>query len=209
MNDTTLNTIHINRHSAPHARCTAAFALIVQGGLLAEQGVKQLFEILWHRFVHYFVCMGQALPEAEDLASTSFEKILSNLHTLKDATALLAWAHVVARRTLYSHIRRTTRQGRHEIQLDDDELEAACFDLASKYGEYGCMNAITQRCIQKQYDKFVSQHPERALWLERSILENEPLDLLSQALGRTAGATREYLSQCRKRLEKYLQECLL
>lgn len=71
------------------------------------------------------------------------------------------------------------------------------------------MDAVTKRCIQQQYDKFVTHHPERALWLERSILEEESIPILSQALGRTVGATREYLSQCRKRLQKYLQECLL
>lgn len=70
------------------------------------------------------------------------------------------------------------------------------------------MDALTRYCLQSQLEKFCQTYPERAHWLERWIMHGDSLHDISAALGRTTAASKEYLSQCRQRLQQHLKQCL-
>lgn len=182
-----------------------ALALVSQGGLAAERGAQQLFKLLWRKFVNDFVRAGQPLAQAEDLASESFHKVLRGLSGMRDPVAFPRWAHTIARNTFYSHLRDTKSQREVEIPLDGEPLQA----LYEGVTDHSQLDLPTRLCLKNQLEKFCEAEPERAQWLERWIFDGQDLSELSTALGRTLGATKEYLSQCRKRLRQYLHQCLL
>ena len=53
-------------------------------------------------------------------------------------------------------------------------------------------------CVRRAWRAFAADHPERAEALERAVLEEWNTAELAAFLNRSAGATREYVSQCRK-----------
>ena len=62
-------------------------------------------------------------------------------------------------------------------------------------------------CYKIAHIEFEQEHPERAKAIELSALEGWTIKELAVFLGRSEGATREYLSQCRKFLRKYTEPC--
>jgi RNA polymerase sigma-70 factor (ECF subfamily) len=182
-----------------------ALALIAQGGAAAERGAQQLFQLFWRKFVNDFVRAGQPLAQAEDLASESFHKILRGISGMRDPVAFPKWAQTIARNTFYSYLRDTRSQREAEIALDSEPLQA----LYEGVKDQSQLDLPTRLCLKDQLEKFCEAEPERALWLERWIFDGQELAELSTALGRTLGATKEYLSQCRKRLQQYLRKCLI
>ena len=60
-------------------------------------------------------------------------------------------------------------------------------------------------CVRRAWRAFTADHPQRAEALNLAILEEWSPVELADYLGRSYGATREYLSQCRKVLRGYVQ----
>ena len=50
--------------------------------------------------------------------------------------------------------------------------------------------------------------PDRARAIGFLVIEEWSVEDIARALGRTPGATREFLSQCRKKLRPYIEDCL-
>lgn len=194
-------------NTPPSQPCDIAQAieLVAQGGTIAERGAEQLFKLLWRKFVNDYVRAGQPLAQAQDLASEAFQKILHGLGALREPAAFIKWANTIARNTLYTHIRDSSSQREHEVPMDGETLDAM-FEGTSDYSQ---MDPVTRLCLKTQLQKFCKFHEERAFWLERWIGEDESLQEISAAIGRTQAATKEYISQCRKYLQQYLRECLI
>jgi RNA polymerase sigma-70 factor (ECF subfamily) len=62
-------------------------------------------------------------------------------------------------------------------------------------------------CVREAMKQFGKADPERAEAIRLTAYEDWPIDQVATYLGRTPGATREYLSQCRKKLRVYLEPC--
>lgn len=197
---------------SPHQRQQLADAItqVAQGGAMAEQGARALFSLLWRRFVVDYQRAGLALGAAEDLASDAFTQVYKGLTGLRDVQAADKWIQTVARNSLLNHWRDTAQQRAHETAMDDDELlwlvEASTGGNLTGAGGQG--DPATWLCLERQLERFSADQPERAHWLEQVVVQGWGLPDLSDALGRSAGATREYLSQCRKALHRYFSECL-
>lgn len=195
----------MNAHHHPPSDIAQALAGIAHGGVMAERGAEQLYKLLWRKFVADFVRAGQPLTQAQDLASESFQKILHGLGELREPVAFIKWSNTIARNMLYSYLRDTKAQREAEIPLDSEPLQA----LYEGVTDHSQLDLATRLCLKDQLEKFCQEHPERAHWLERWIFDCHELSELSTELGRTLTATKEYLSQCRKRLQQYLRLCLI
>lgn len=68
------------------------------------------------------------------------------------------------------------------------------------------VNETLEDCVERGFAEFAKNFPERAHALS---LWKEGFDTayIAAAIQRTQGATREYISQCRKRIEEFLQPC--
>ncbi len=62
-------------------------------------------------------------------------------------------------------------------------------------------------CVRKAYAAFAESHVDRAEILARVAFEGWSIEDVAAVLKRTPGATREYLSQCRKKLKAFLEPC--
>lgn len=187
-----------------------AIALITQGGVAAERGARVLFGLLWRRFVADYQRAGLAPSAAEDLASDAFTQVFKGLPSLRDVQAADKWIQTVARNTLLNHWRDSAQQRSHELAVDDDDLLWLADESQADGGPGGAGQGdpAVWLCLVRQLERFCTDQPERAHWLEQVVMQGWALPDLAVALGRSAGAAREYLSQCRKGLQRYFSECL-
>ena len=69
------------------------------------------------------------------------------------------------------------------------------------------MEALFADCVEKQMEKFSRENPERSHAL-RLQMEGFDIKFIADAIGRTPGATKEYLNQCRKKISPWVEKCL-
>jgi DNA-directed RNA polymerase specialized sigma24 family protein len=63
-----------------------------------------------------------------------------------------------------------------------------------------------QDCVTDGIYDFSADYPDRAKALEMQ-LDGEDIASIAQRIGRSVTATKEYLSQCKKKLTPYIEHC--
>jgi RNA polymerase sigma factor (sigma-70 family) len=147
---------------------------------------------------------------ARDLVQETFIKVWQRCATFRGESELLPWVRTILRR----HILDWVRQPHREVPLEDDSglTPAALAQITQLSTEQGVApeDALKQRQLaevfQRCWARFAQACPEHALviaWIAEDGLSHEEIAAL---LERTPGATREFISQCRKRARTYLAE---
>jgi RNA polymerase sigma factor (sigma-70 family) len=191
-----------------------SFNLIRQGGKMRDLGVASLYRSHAAHFRKFYKYHGLNEADAEDIAHETFIKIVRHCDSYNGESPLAAWLWSIARNCMNDHFRRikvriqTGNSGGNEGQDGDEEPE---IDGAPDEGQYdGAFDAYIKHatidCVQRAFAEFNKSFPDRALALS---LWNEGYDTseISAAIHRNLGATREYISQCKKKSETFLQHC--
>jgi RNA polymerase sigma-70 factor (ECF subfamily) len=171
---------------------------------VAQSAARVLYDHYWPRFVRFFCRNSKSEAVAQELANDALLKIMSNAHKLNAVQALEKWAWMIARNTLYDHSRQQTSLLKSETLVDEDTWFALMETLPTDNEG----DPLVSRCLQQQFDLFVQAHPDHAECIEHLVLNSADTDDLAHLLGRTAAATREFLSQSRKKLKDFLRRCL-
>jgi DNA-directed RNA polymerase specialized sigma24 family protein len=109
------------------------------------------------------------------------------------------WLWTVARNCMLTYFRRNKND--LETEYDDSVLED------SNHSSVGTGLASLEDCVQIAFEKFSESHKERAEVLRLATIEGWSMNELATFLSRTVGATREYVSQCRKYFRPFLELC--
>jgi RNA polymerase sigma-70 factor, ECF subfamily len=181
-----------------------ALSVFLKGGADIDRGARALFDLLYPKFVRDIQKWGQKLSVAEEIASEVMLKVLRKASTMREPIAFEKWANTVARNTFLTHIRDTKEETDHEVEKNEDEWES----IHQIFADPGQGDPASMLCLKGQLEKFYHDHADRAHVMEGHIIEGWSIEEASEILGRTIAATKEYLSQCRKRLQEYLQPCL-
>ncbi|MDG1144819.1 MAG: hypothetical protein P8N92_09120, partial [Burkholderiales bacterium] len=106
-----------------------------------------------------------------------------------------AWLWRIARHGLVDFKRKKYRDNRDRPSVTDNDDLFEASNVTPK-----------QFCLNRGLTRFMKEEPDRASSLEM-LAEGRSITEISAALGRSIGATKEYLSQCRKKLKPYVQHC--
>jgi RNA polymerase sigma factor (sigma-70 family) len=147
---------------------------------------------------------------ARDLVQEAFIKVWQRCATFRGESELLPWVRSVLRRVILDRLRQPLR----EVPLEDQAgMTAAAIEKVTEMSgeqvpvpedalKHEQLGQVFQRC----WERFALACPEHALvisWIAEDGLTHEEIAVL---LERTPGATREFISQCRKRARTYLAE---
>jgi RNA polymerase sigma-70 factor, ECF subfamily len=137
---------------------------------------------------------------AEDLLQDVFVQIVHRAESFRghgDGTAR-SWIWTIARNRMMDHFRGL--YGGEHVSVEDlvDELPAEVCATSSR---------DLDECLWQALRDFSKAHPMRAEALRRAELEGLSVAQVADYLGRTADATRQFLSQCRKHFRTYLERC--
>ena len=177
----------------------------LQGRREAEVAARDLFNLLWPGFVRFFIHQGAQSAQAEDLASETMFKIYKSMDQLDNVISFQKWANTIARNTLLTWLRDTQAERQAQWTAND---EAEWVFVVHSIPDERQGDHATRLCLDSQLKLFMVDQPERAKVLELGALEGWSIEEAAEALGRTLAATRQYISQCRKHLWRYLSVCL-
>jgi len=170
------------------------------GGKPRSDGISQLYRTYARRFLAYLLKHRVPREHAEELVQDVFINIVRHCDAFRGETRIDAWMWSIVRNALIDYVRRQ----RPEFAVEDDDL----INLAGAMEEPAQGDSVEiEECVRKAFATFSATNSERAQVLSLVAFEGWTIDDVAAMLKRTPGATREYLSQCRKKLKDFLRPC--
>jgi RNA polymerase sigma-70 factor (ECF subfamily) len=145
---------------------------------------------------------------ARDLVQDTFIKVWQRCATFRGDSELLPWIRAILRRAAIERLRRPAR----EIPMEDGE--GLTEEVARRVQEVSAEHNPTPERLarrsehdaqfRRSWQKFQQDDPLHANVMTWVVEDGLTIEDIAELLGRTPGATREFVSQCRKRARLYL-----
>jgi len=141
-------------------------------------------------------------PEAaSDAVQETFIKVWRRCATFQGDSELLPWIRSILRHTVLDRLRRPE----HESALDDDTVPATVASGFPAPDDDVCRRQLAA-CFRRCWERFEAAAPAHAAVMAWIVEDGMGNDEIARLLQRTPGATREFVSQCRKRARRHLAE---
>lgn len=181
-----------------------------EGGAAIERALRALDRSYYAPLYRRSLRSLRDAEAARDVVQETFIKVWRRCATFHGDSELLPWMQAILRRTMLDRLRRPDR----ETPLDgDDDMYG---ELTPRLREFAmsaapgpddeARRAQLAACFERCWSRFEQHAPAHAAviaWIVEDGLSNEEIAIL---LERTPGATREFISQCRKRARVHLAE---
>jgi len=182
-----------------------------EGGRLIEAWLRLVDREHGMRFYREAAAVLQDWDAAKDVVQDALVKAWLRCATFRGTGDPLAWIHQIVRHTLLDALRQ--RRPAQPLTDDDGELAAPVAQAVNSLAHHQHdrpedllgeqqVEAVFRRC----FARFAADHPEHATvlrWVVEDGLDNAAVQAL---LDRSPGATREFISQCRKRARPYFAD---
>jgi RNA polymerase sigma-70 factor (ECF subfamily) len=176
--------------------------LVAAGGMLAEQGMEQLFRLYAARIKAFFRHHRMSDEEAADLLQETFIKVYRSAEKFQGQSKVSTWIWAIARNCMLDYLRaKKPSESLDDLLEHSDAVEA----LVVQHGHEEQRHM--QDCVQRGFVAFAKAFPDRAHAMRLTAFEGWDMDELANFISRTPAATREYISQCRKKLSPFLEHC--
>lgn len=146
---------------------------------------------------------------ARELVQETFIKVWQRCASFRGESELLPWIRVILRHAILDQLRRPLREVSMEEIQAGGEIDARILELSARQvarPEEELRRRQLSECFERCWQRFTHAAPEHAqvvAWIAEDGLSHEEI---AELLGRTPGATREFISQCRKRARLHLAE---
>jgi RNA polymerase sigma factor (sigma-70 family) len=183
--------------------------LIIEGlkgdGLARRKAVEQLYDQKAARLFG-FLARGTSQSEVEDLAHEVMIRIIQSGPAFKGGPRqFMGWFWTVARNVRTDFFRKTGR--REFVEIDDDVALPPSNRHDAKNPEQVVRENLFRQCVEQAYEIFGKTFPDRAQALSWLVSDQLDIGEIAQILGRSKGATSQYLYQCRQKLSPFLDRC--
>ena len=181
-----------------------------EGGVAIERALRLLdrsyFPILYRESLRGL----RENESARDLVQETFIKVWMRCATFQGDSELLPWIRSILRHGLLDRL----RKGGREVALEspdgvDSEVERRIADVSEEAiprPEDEARRSQLDACFKRCWVNFEEACPSHALVMSWIVEDGLTHDQVAELLGRTQGATREFISQCRKRARIHLAE---
>lgn len=166
------------------------------GGECRKRAVTQLYTAFAVKIIRFLKTRGMSETEAEDTLHDIFIAFIDRANSFTPIGQGRGWIWTVVRSKLADRYR-SAEKTTSSIDGDDWGFSAENYD-----------EDRLKACIEGQMSVFSRDNPEGAQAL--SWVMDDELDLRTVAglLGRSYGATREFMSQIKRKLRVYIDDCL-
>lgn len=165
----------------------------------SDEALK-LFEKYGFRkeFIGFAMKSGIDYEDARDLVQKFIiDKLCMKSDSIKNIEFARTWMYQVFRNMINDQGRMLIRS--REVPLDENK------DQAYEQRTYDKNQALSD-CVQEQLKIFREKEPKHAEVVE-FILKDLNTEQIRLIIGRSYGATREFMSQCRKKFRPFLEIC--
>jgi RNA polymerase sigma factor (sigma-70 family) len=181
---------------------------IAGGGKRAQDGIATLYDRYARRFQAYLMRRRCSREDAEDMVQDVFVKIASMLkNSESNIESGRAYLYRAVHNRLIDHIR-ANRRTMDEARSATGSEPREALDVELVPGELGFDEDNTGflLCFQGALNNFYAENSEAGTAIDLAAIEGFSGQELAEVLGRSFGATREFLSQCRKKFQSLLME---
>lgn len=166
---------------------------------LARDATVQLHQRYAHRFIGYLRRRGLDHASAEDAVQDAFVRLLQRAPGFTAQGQGRAWIWTVARSAWLDGLKKP--------QLATETLQSWHENDAQVVPDVAATSNY-QDCVQGQLQRYVQAYPEAGQAILWAAVDGLKAAQIGELLGRSGGATREFLSQARKRLRDFLEPCV-
>ena len=180
--------------------------LIRAGGKAMDAGVKVLYDTTAQPMLRFFVYRGTSGDEAKDILQETFVKIIRSAGSYSGQGEAKSWIWQIARNCLIDHQRKQGSLANHETAVNDEQWESLAQTTPDPNATSCAVPGSVDECVSAGLDQFNRREPERALVLMLQM-DGMSIEDIGLRIGRTIAATKEYLSQCKKKIQPYIAHC--
>lgn len=181
---------------------------IAAGGRLAQKAVGILYDRYARRFIGYLIRRRVSKEDAEDMVQDVFIKVVAGL---SESSPEISNGRAYLYRALHNRLVDFLRAKKpvlseSDVGYSDDNEASSGFEAFE--GESGLGEDETDflLCFQNALREFYEQNTEAGTAIDLAVVEGFSGKELSEVLERSYGATREFLSQCKKKFQRHLKE---
>jgi RNA polymerase sigma factor (sigma-70 family) len=143
--------------------------------------------------------------DADDVIQETFIKVFEKIDTLKEDSKFESWLWQILRNNMNEFYRKSNRKNDVMFSVASEDLENLTGDedvkvsLNQSYDDQ-------QSCIEEKFKLFKQDMPDRhyVINLQKDGVSIEDISI---RIGRSYAATKEFLSQSKKKLIPYFEEC--
>lgn len=180
-----------------------------EGGRQIEAWLRIVDREHGARFYREAAAALRSWQAAEDVVQDAMVKVWQRCASYNGPGDPVAWIHSVVRHTLLDALRR--RRPEQPLHDDDGELSPPVLDAVVQLSRQQVATPEQQLAEQQidaafrqGFDQFARAHPEHATVLRWVVEDGLDNTAVAELLGRSPGATREFISQCRKKARPHL-----
>ena len=173
--------------------------LICKGGASNHSKAISAFYSRWAiQMKGFFITKGLTTDDAEDVFQDCVVTIWRKAHQYKGQGTAQSWVWCIARNVLTDQLRKK-KPNRHFVDLDDalENILVAPSEVENTASD----------CVDDGLKNFELIDSDRAYALQLWCNEMDLQDIADR-IGRSYGATRTYLTECRKKLRPFVEPCL-
>ncbi|VAW85440.1 hypothetical protein MNBD_GAMMA16-191 [hydrothermal vent metagenome] len=170
-----------------------------------EKEINELYTKYSPSLKSYLRRKCQSNELAEDLTQDTFVKIFKKFDLLPPEPGTKPYILSMGHNLLKDHWRKTNKERLVSDIKDEEIANLTSDDDASVTNDYTFYSL--RDCIRDAFQRFAKVHEEKSDALRRAAIEGWSTVELANFLGRSPGATREFISQCRKAFKLYAQVC--
>ena len=179
--------------------------------LMREKGANELYKTLYQPLMGFYRQRRLNKFEAEEVILESLFKICTKIDTVKEPKKFRAWCWTIARNTMLDHFRKYKKYENEiaEVYIHESGRESSRLDKIEVVTRINkeTEKKETDQCVQLGLQEFAKAMPERAFVIQMK-LENLTNLKISERIGRTLAATKEYVSQSYKQLRPFIKHCV-
>lgn len=184
---------------------------ICAGGRPQEAALRALYQAKAAEFKRHFVHKGVRPEAADDVLQDTIVKIFRNAAAYRgdgtfSSNSANAWMWTIARNCMNDHLGKSLGTGKTEITVGDEYWADRMQTAPDADTQDSAATQKVNQCIALGLEDFAAQEPDRARVLMMQ-LDGEDITSIGNRIGRTMAATKEYLSQCRKKVASYIAHC--
>jgi RNA polymerase sigma factor (sigma-70 family) len=167
-----------------------------------NRGYQILFESLRNKMIGHYIKKFKLNEEsAQDLTHESLITIMEKAHTVKEPKAFVGWCWIVTDRKALDYLRKNKRE---KLEFNTDKFDNK---IKQQTNINININNIEQRdCIRKGTEKFKKEYHNRYYALELYAQGYTHAEIAAH-IDKTPGATKEFISQCRKIVDTFIGHC--
>ena len=143
--------------------------------------------------------------DADDVIQETFIKVFEKIDTLKEDGKFESWLWQILRNNMNEFYRKSNRKNDVMFSVASEDLQNLKGDEDVKVSN-GQKYDDQQSCIEEKFKLFKEEMPDRhyVINLQKDGVSIEDISI---RIGRSYAATKEFLSQSKKKLTPYFEEC--